>query len=567
MNLPRTDLPRTRRILATLGVGLTLAVLPALPASAHPLGNFTVNTADAITVTRTGVDVLHVIDLAEIPTVQLRAQADTNGDGTLSAAELSAYAPTACRQALASVSLLVDGSAAVLGLGAATGQARAGQAGLSTTRFECSLHSATRPEQSLALDDAAAVDRVGWKEVTATVTCGQLVRSDVPGSSPSSLLTAYPADELTSPLNVHRARLTVSRSGPCTDQTTGAAPGQAPQILPRGADRLTSAFTRFVGQDHLSLPIALLALLLSVGFGCAHALAPGHGKSVIAAYLVGQRGTRRQAFWLGTTVTVAHTASVLVLGAALSLGTLAAPERVIPATEVLSGILLAGLGGWLLLGAVRRFRSGHGQHEHPEHPHDHHDHHDHDHPHPHDHGLVPVQGRPQETAAAPHPAYVLTPADHPQSLLDPPPGAVAVAVVLPVSVPAPAPATHSHGGRAHSHAPLDDRPLGWRSLAAMGVAGGLVPSPSALVVLLGATALGRAAFGVLLVVGYGVGMAITLTAAGLLLLRAQALATRRGWNGPRTQRLTRLLPVLTAVVVVLVGAVLVGRGIATGLLF
>lgn len=101
----------------------------------------------------------------------------------------------------------------------------------------------------------------------------------------------------------------------------------------------------------------------------------------------------------------------------------------------------------------------------------------------------------------------------------------------------------------------------------MGVAGGLVPSPSALIVLLGATALGRAAFGILLVIGYGIGMALTLTAAGLLLLRGQALAARRGWNGRRAMRVSRLLPVLTAGVVVLVGAVLVTRGVASGLLF
>ena len=194
--------------------------------------------------------------------------------------------------------------------------------------------------------------------------------------------------------------------------------------------------------------------------------------------------------------------------------------------------------------------------------------------------MVPAQARPPGLRPLVLPTYGRTSADQPSTLLDAPAGAVAVA--LPVAAPssaatattAPATtagavraATHSHGGRAHSHAPLDDRPLGWRSLAAMGVAGGLVPSPSALVVLLGATALGRATFGVLLVIGYGVGMALTLTAAGLLLLRAQALATRRGWNGPRAQRVTRLLPIVTAVVVVLVGAVLVGRGIATGLLF
>ncbi len=123
---------------------------------------------------------------------------------------------------------------------------------------------------------------------------------------------------------------------------------------------------------------------------------------------------------------------------------------------------------------------------------------------------------------------------------------------------------HSHGGRAHSHAPLPEGPIGWRTLAAMGIAGGLVPSPSALVVLLGAAALGRAAFGALLVVGYGVGMAITLTAAGLFLLRARALVDRRGWSGGRARSLVRLLPVVTASVVVLVGAGLIARGVITG---
>ena len=120
---------------------------------------------------------------------------------------------------------------------------------------------------------------------------------------------------------------------------------------------------------------------------------------------------------------------------------------------------------------------------------------------------------------------------------------------------------HSHGGGpAHSHA-VPDGPLGWKTLAGMGVAGGLVPSPSALVVLLGATALGRAWFGVVLVICYGLGMAVTLTGAGLLLLRAQAVLDARGWSLGRGRSLGRLLPVVTAAVVVLVGLGLVTRGI------
>ncbi len=96
------------------------------------------------------------------------------------------------------------------------------------------------------------------------------------------------------------------------------------------APLLTAAYTRFVGR---------------------HALAPGHGKTVIAAYLVGQRGTPRQAVWLGATVTATHTAGVLLLGAVLSLTTVPAPERLLPATEIASGLLLAGVGGYLLRGS------------------------------------------------------------------------------------------------------------------------------------------------------------------------------------------------------------------------
>ncbi|MCA1719675.1 MAG: sulfite exporter TauE/SafE family protein [Actinobacteria bacterium] len=199
-------------------------------------------------------------------------------------------------------------------------------------------------------------------------------------------------------------------------------------------------------------------------------------------------------------MTFTHTASVLLLGALLTLGTLAAPERVVPLTEVLSGLLLAGLGVYLLVLAVRKVRGQRSQHGH-----------DHDHRHDHDH---------------PH--------------------------------------EHSHGGVTHSHAPVPDGPLGWRTLAGMGIAGGLVPSPSALVVLLGATALGRAWFGVLLVLVYGLGMAVTLTAAGLLLLRAQDVLDRRGWTLGRGRDLGRLLPVLTASVVVLVGLGLVVRGVMVG---
>ena len=465
--------------LVLMFVALALVSTAARPesASAHPLGNFTVNTADRVVITSEGVDVLHVVDLAEIPTVQLRGRIAAAGG-------LSSYAAGECTRVAPLLDLSLDGHDVALSVTSSSGAVRPGAAGLTTTRLECRAVAAARPSSSVHFVDGAVTDRVGWKEVTLASRCGSLRGSDVPATSPSKLLTAYPADLLTSPLDIRSARSDVS-SGACAagaDERTDAVA----KALPRGVGGVTAFFTDFLGRRHLTLGFAIVSVLASLAFGVVHALAPGHGKTVMAAYLVGQRGTRRQALQLGSVVTFTHTASVLLLGGLLTLGTLAAPEKVVPLTEVLSGLLLAGLGAYLLVLAVRRHR-GIRAHEHA---HEHgHEHHHHDHPH---------------------------------------------------EVPA--------------------GPMGWRTLTGMGVAGGLVPSPSALVVLLGATALGRAWFGVVLVVCYGLGMAVTLTAAGLLLLRAQAVIDRRGWHLGRTRDLAKLLPMATASVVVLLGLGLVMRG-------
>jgi ABC-type nickel/cobalt efflux system permease component RcnA len=475
-----------KRALAVVLTGLALALLPASPAAAHPLGNFTVNTADRLVVTAAGVEVVHVVDLAEIPTVQLRPKVAAAGG-------LPSYVLEECGRVAPLLSLRVDERPVTLVVRKATGTTVPGAAGLDTTRLECRLTTGARPARSVAFVDGAVDQRVGWKEVSLASRCGSLRDSDVPGESPSGLLTSYPSGLLSSPLDVRSAQALVT-PGACA--AGDPASDAVLTALPRGVSGVTAFFTDFLGRKDLSVGFGLLAVLASVAFGVVHALAPGHGKTVMAAYLVGQRGTRRQALQLGSIVTFTHTASVLLLGGLLTLGTLAAPERVVPVTEVLSGLLLAALGAYLLTTAVRRSRTAR-QHQH-----------DHDHHHEHAH-------------------------------------------------------EHSHGGVTHSHAELPEGRLGWRSLAGMGVAGGLVPSPSALVVLLGATALGRAWFGVLLVLCYGIGMAITLTAAGMLLLRAQGVIERRGWTLRRGRDLSRLLPVATASVVVLVGLGLVARGVMT----
>ena len=109
-----------RRLL--LGCVVVAAVLAPTAAWAHPLGNFTTNTADQVVVVADGVEVTHVIDLAEIPTVQLRERADTDGTAGLSPAELTAYAASECAAVRPRLLLVVDGSAAPLTLEASSGE-------------------------------------------------------------------------------------------------------------------------------------------------------------------------------------------------------------------------------------------------------------------------------------------------------------------------------------------------------------------------------------------------------------------------------------------------------------
>jgi nickel/cobalt exporter len=303
------------------------------------------------------------------------------------------------------------------------------------------------------------------------------------------------------------SRCEAPRRGSLAEPGTGCAALSTPPVAGAGnpgavqrggVDRATAAFTALVGERSLSPGFALVALLLAVGLGAAHALAPGHGKTVMAAYLVGLGGTLRQAATIGATVTLTHTAGVLLLGLVLTTSRAVASERVYPWLGLGSGLLLAGVG----IGLLVRARSGHG-HPHP-HGHDHHPHpHGHDHPHPHH---------------------------------------------------------HDHRGAA----PGAGRPVGWRGLVAVGLAGGLVPSPSAVVVLLGGIALGQAWFGVALVLAYGLGMATTLTGVGLLLahLRTRMDGRLRVPAGSALGRLGRLLPAATASVIVLVGLGLAASGAA-----
>ena len=488
-----------RRLLLLSGLVPALVLLFAglLPgtASAHPLGNFTVNQFSGLVVTGSALRVEYVADFAEIPTFQARPQIDRNSDGTLAPAEVTGYATTECRRLAGGLRATAAGRPLPLRVERSAGILPPGQAGLATMRLTCALTApVTLPGSTqLSYRDTNFAGRVGWREITAAGDRVTLTAADVPSRSVSSVLTAYP-NLTTAPLDVRSAQLTAAPGG--ASLTGESSESRTGGLATRGVDRATDAFLGFLSRADLSVGLGIVAVLLAIGLGGVHALAPGHGKTVMAAYLVGRRASLRTAAMIGATATVTHTAGVLVLGVGLSASTALAPERLFPVLGLISGVLLAVIGAGLLRGALRRGPHGyrHG-----------HTHHGHGHPH----------------------------------------------------------GPHEHSHEPHGHGPQEpDRPRR-RSLIAMGFAGGLVPSPSALVVLLGAIALHRAWFGVVLVTAYGLGMAATLTLAGLLMVRARGLLDRRNRRSGRlTDWVSRALPVGTAGVITLVGLGLAARGAA-----
>jgi len=242
----------------------------------------------------------------------------------------------------------------------------------------------------------------------------------------------------------------------------------------------------------------LLGLVVAFSLGSIHALSPGHGKTIVAAYLVGSRGTIKHALFLGGMVTFTHTISVFFLGlTTLFLSQYVLPEKIIPVLGAVSGISIVWIGGMLLYQRARRLRGHDHSHDHPhDHDHDHHHHH-HDHDHDHD---------------------------------------------------------HDHGPHGHSHVPEGEITMG--SLIALGASGGLVPCPSALVLLLSSIALGRVGLGLLLLVSFSAGLAIVLMAIGVAVLYAKNLLP----DSQKTARhpAFRLIPVLSAAMIVCIGLVMTG---------
>ncbi len=476
----------------------------------HPLGNISINRHARLHIAANEIRVDYVVDRAEIPAFQERARIDGNADGVLDAQEQDAYLTREAASLAAQLHLTVNDTPVALTPAGQRLEFVPAAAGLDTQRITLQLRAPVNAPQRLAFADGNFANRLGWSEIVAVAGDGVQLGADAPLRDLSNSLRDYPQDMLDRPLNVTRVSFGLSAMPGAaivrTDMQTSAAPGwfeNAKRLLLDDALR----------NQTLSGGGMALALLAALVWGAIHALSPGHGKAVVAAYLIGARATAGHALLLGLSTTLAHTTGVLALGALTSMA--AAwfnADAVMPWLEALSGALVMWIGASL---AWQRMRA--------------------------------IPAHSHADGAQPH--------------------------------------QHA-GGSAHTHAPPAQ--VNVRSVIALGISGGLLPCPSALVLLLGAVALNRALFGFVLVLAFSAGLALTLTALGIATVRIAAwtrarqarLALRptsgatRAWaiQPMRALRfvspvLTRIAPAASAAVIALAGSAMTWRALLqTGLL-
>lgn len=508
---------RRRTGLAAALVAVVAAVLVAGVAAAHPLGNFTINHYAGLRLETDRIVLDVVIDEAEIPAFQRRQALDTDLDGSVSDEEAAAGMATLCPELGSALELTLDGTALPISVTAAGLTFPLGASGLSTLRLVCTFESAlpaplsTHSASRISFADRSSPERLGWREIVVTGdgVAATGVDGDLRTSSPSQRLTAYPEELISQPLtdlavsiaaladpSVSAPPLDIPDAMPVTpvpvggaaapvapaETTVPAATAPAPAsaaVVPGGIDgEIPSIFST----RDLTPFVLLLSLITAAALGAAHALTPGHGKTLMATYLVGTNGRPLHAVALGLSVSVSHTVGILVL-AALVVGAadVLPPDLVVRAAPVIAAVSILVIGAWMLIGEWRHRRA-------PAVAHDHH-------------------GRP------------VADGDH---------------------------GPHTRGGHTHAHAPGTS--VGWRGLVALGLAGGLIPSTSALLILLGAIAAGRPGVGFVLVVAFGLGMAVVLGGIGLAMVLARDRFDRAS-VGPRLARARTLVPLAAAVLV------------------
>jgi ABC-type nickel/cobalt efflux system permease component RcnA len=495
---------------------------------AHPMGNFSISHYSGITIGRDFVEVRYWIDMAEIPTFQEMQQngMEARREDPRLPAYLSAQAATLAK----GLHVTLNGNALPLHVVSQDVIFPSGAGNLPTMKFGFAYRAAIGVACAavpchLEYEDANFAGRAGWKEVVVTTEQEiSLIRSTASGRDRSEQLSNYPTDLLSSPPQQLQASLVFSATqmqasavashiaantgspsrgtsavsgaknqvAPASLETSQVPVGEASvkiSLKPNQQGTPRNAFTELMAKKQLGFGIALLSAIIAAGLGALHALEPGHGKTIVAAYLVGSRGTARHALLLGMVVTISHTAGVYLLGGVtLYAEKYIFPERIYPFLGVLSGILIAGMGCFLFL---QRYLGGPFAHSHA-----------------------------TDTA------------DSEQML-----------------------AADGSPCRARVSA---------RQLLILGVTGGMVPCPAALVVLLSAGALHRTGFGLYLIVAFSIGLAAVLITMGFVAVYAGRMMSRLPFEAPLIQR---WLPMASAVMISALGCGIAARGLmAAGIL-
>jgi ABC-type nickel/cobalt efflux system permease component RcnA len=501
-----------------------LPLLFAAVLTAHPMGNFSVSHYTRLDVSPKAVDVTYVVDLAEIPTYQLFKEWKLDPKSPQPA--LDEKAAEQSRLWLKNLDFRAAGKPIEPKFLHAEIKISDGAGGLQVARIASTLHLDTTTTR-LDFEDHNFPERAGWKEIVIHSNGVDILQASHPDVERSKALTEYPADPTIAPPQDLRASVEwrpvitthvqpkitpIEQPAPPVTQASTPTPSPAAPAAP-GTVVKGDFLSRMLGQKEIGMGLMLIGIAVAFGLGAIHALSPGHGKTIVAAYLVGSRGTAQHAAFLGAMVTFTHTISVFILGlATLFISKYVVPEKIIPVLGAISGLSIVAIGASLFLKRLRRLRADRHQHTH------HHDHahvHDHSHTHEHVHAHHHDHGHDHDH-------------DHHHD--------------------------HDHGPHGHSHVPEGDITLG--SLIALGASGGLVPCPSALVLLLSSIALGHVGLGLILLVSFSLGLAVVLMTIGMLVLYAKHLLP----DPAQTSRhpAFRLIPVLSAGVIVCLGLLMTG---------
>jgi nickel/cobalt exporter len=558
------------------GLGFVLAsflLIGSATSFAHPMGNFSVNHYSKIRIGQGWVEILYLVDMAEIPTYQEIRQFDITPKPDDPTA--SRYLDRQEQLLKEGIFLGSDGQAVRLDMLSRQLTFADGAGGLPTMKiglvFRGKLEVPAGAHR-LSYFDNNFPGRAGWKEIVVLGNGVAILDSSAPNTDRSQQLTNYSSDVLNSPPQQLSAlvdfRTSVSEpkrgasagvigmsSKRLTPHPTGTA-HQLSALQPtrqrqrRWSDAITSGvatssdqsdaqsasggvlastvapppfaihrqntprsrFTELIStQGQLTFWVLFSAALIAAGLGALHALEPGHGKTIVAAYLVGSRGTARHAVLLGIVVTAAHTAGVYLLGAVtLYASRYIVPEQLYPWLGAISGLSVAGLGIFIFL---RHWTGETGEHSHATEER-------------HSHWFLSLlkQSAFEQTIKQPRPTQQVNR------------GAI------------------SDGPKSVK------RVLSLRELCVLGITGGIVPCPAALVVLLSAFSLHRIGFGLFLITAFSFGLAAVLVIVGLTMVYAKRVVYSRVRAGDTA---LRYLPFLSSAFMVALGVGITASAIAS----